>query len=100
MPVGQVASPPSGSGGWDWTPEISPPDADRTVPPETPRPPPLSAPLSAQPTPPAPSPPAPLPPKPLTAQPLPPPSWGSMLGLSEAEAFEAWCTRRTLTLTL
>ena len=78
MAVGQVASPPSASG-WEWTPEISSPDDDGTVPPDAPRPLPLSAPL-----------PAPLPPQPLT-----PPSWGSMLGLSDAEAFEAWCTGRT-----
>ena len=77
MAAGEVASPPSAQG-WDWTPEISPPEI---APPEI-------------------SPPEIAPPEISPAKIAPPPSWGSLLGLSDAEAFEAWCPGRTRTLIL
>ena len=96
MAAGEVASPPSAQG-WDWTPEISPPEI---APPE------ISAPeiAPAEISPPEIAPPEVAPPEIAPgeispAEIAPPPSWGSLLGLSDAEAFEAWCTGRTRTLT-
>ena len=77
MAAGEAASPPS-AGGWDWTPEISPPEiapaeiaSPETSPPEISPPEIVSCEISP-------------------AEIEPPPSWGSLLGLSDAEAFEAW----------
>ena len=86
MAAGEVASPPSAQG-WDWTPEISPPEI---APPE------ISAPEIA----PAEISPPEIAPGEISPREIaPPPSWGSLLGLSDAEAFEAWCPGRTRTLT-
>ena len=74
MAAGEAASPPS-AGGWDWTPEISPPEiapaeiaSPETSPPEISPPEIVSCEISP-------------------AEIEPPPSWGSLLGLSDAIAF-------------
>ena len=87
MAAGQVASPPSAQG-WDWTPEISPPEiAPGEISPPEIAPPEILPPEIA---------PGEISPREIA----PPPSWGSLLGLSDAEAFEAWCPGRTRTLIL